>query len=181
MSAHRFLILAMVLATLALAPVANAELAVSANDNKVVLVNGRGTVVQNPPPDTVAIIDLKASPPRVLATLEAGKSPAGVSINRHGTLALVANRGDGTVSVFTIQGKTVTPAGTVKVGDEKAGVSHVAIAPDGKSALVTRDGDNQITLLAIDGKDLQVFELTGTTLRDTGAEGGPAAIRTAEE
>ena len=63
----------------------------------------------------------------------------------------------------------MTPAGTVKVGDEKARVSHVAIAPDGKSALVTRDGDNQITLLAIDGKDLQVFELTGTTLRDTGA------------
>lgn len=209
------LILAAALAILALAPVADAELAVSANDNKVLLVNGRVTIVQNPPADTVAIIDLKASPPRivaeldapasvvgpplsvaltpdenlalvtaamkidpqdptktvadnrlsvidlkasppkVIATLEAGKSPSGVSINRQGTLALVANRDDGTVSVFTIQGKTVTPAGTVKIGDEKSGVSHVAISPDGKLALATRDGDDRITVLSIDGAKVE--------------------------
>jgi len=61
-------------------------------------------------PDTrVSVIDLKASPPAVIATLEAGKSAAGISINRRGTLALVANRSEGTVSVFSISGKTVTP------------------------------------------------------------------------
>ena len=42
-------------------------------------------------------------------------------MNRQGTLALVSNMVDGTVSVFTIQGKTVTPAGTVEVGGPKAG------------------------------------------------------------
>ena len=31
---------------------------------------------------------------------------------------------------------------TIQVGDEKSGVSHVAIGPDGKTALVTRDGDH---------------------------------------
>jgi DNA-binding beta-propeller fold protein YncE len=209
------LIFVAVLTTLALASATDAELAVSANDNKVLLVNGRVTVVQNPSPDTVAIIDLKASPPKVvaeveapasvvgpplsvaltpdeslalvtaamkidpqdptkqapdnrlsvidlkasppkvIATLEAGKSPAGLSINRQGTLALVANRGDGTVSVFTIQGKTVAPAGIVKIGDEKSGVSHVAISPDGKTALVTRDGDDRITVLSIDGTKVE--------------------------
>jgi hypothetical protein len=47
-----------------------AQIAVSANDNKVVLVNGMGTVVQNPAPDTVAIIDLKQFPTKIIAEIE---------------------------------------------------------------------------------------------------------------
>jgi DNA-binding beta-propeller fold protein YncE len=192
---------------------ADAQLAVSANDNKVVLVNGAATIVQNPAPDTVSIIDLSAKPPKpvaeidaptsvvgppvsiaitpdeglalvtaaekidpndktkrvpdnkltvidlkerkVLATLEAGAGAAGLSINRQGTLALVANRAEGTVSLFTISGKTVTPAGKVTVGDAKSGVSHVAISPDGKMALVSRDGDDRISVLKIDGTKVE--------------------------
>src|SRR5207253_9264565 len=37
------------------------------------------------------------------------------------------------------------------VGDAKSGTSHVAIAPNGKLALVTRDGDDRISVLSIDG------------------------------
>ena len=103
----------------------------------------------------LSVIDLKASPPAVIATLETGKSPAGLSINRQGTLALVANREEGTVSIFTIQGKTVAPAGKVTVGDAKSGVSHVTIAPDGRRALVTRDGDDRISVLSIDGSKVE--------------------------
>jgi len=210
-----FLALALVPAVLAVVPTAHAQLAVSANDNKVMLVNGVSKVIANPPADTVTIIDvgakppkvvaevaaptsvvgpplsvaltpdeglalvtaaqkvdpadptkqtadnrlsvidLKASPPRVIATLEAGASPAGLSINRQGTLALVANRAEGTVSVFTIQGKTVTPAGKVTIADAKSGVSHVTIAPDGKLALVSRDGDDRISVLSIDGTKVE--------------------------
>ena len=47
----------------------------------------------------------------MIATLQAGKGAAGVAINKAGTLALVANRSEGTVSVFTISGTTVTAAG----------------------------------------------------------------------
>jgi DNA-binding beta-propeller fold protein YncE len=103
----------------------------------------------------VSVIDLTASPPAVIATLEAGASPAGLSINRQGTLALVANRAEGTVSVFTIQGKTVTPAGKVTIADAKSGVSHVTISPDGKLALVSRDGDDRISVLSIDGTKVE--------------------------
>jgi WD40 repeat protein len=198
-----------------LASVAGAQMALSANDNKVVNENGVVKVVPNAPPDTVAIIDLKASPPRVvaevqapvsvvgpplsiavtpdeslalvtasnkvdpadptkqtpdnrltvidlkanppavLATLTAGKGAGGLSINRQGTLALVSNLVDGTVSVFTIQGKTVTPAGTVEVGGEKAGGGMVAITPDGKTALVSRSNDNKISVLSIDGSNVE--------------------------
>jgi DNA-binding beta-propeller fold protein YncE len=194
---------------------AEAQIAVSANDNKVFNDNGTVKVVPNAPPDTVTIIDLKASPPRVigevqapvsvvgpplsvaltpdeslalvtasnkidpadptkqtpdnrvsvidltanppkvLATLEAGKGAAGVSINRQGTLALVSNLVDGTVSVFTIQGKTVTPAGAVEVGGAKAGGGMVAITPDGKTALVSRNADNRVSVLAINGSQVE--------------------------
>jgi len=207
----RLVALLLLTAALGSAAPARAQLAVSANDNKVLLVDGRVTVVPNPPPDTVSIIDLRASPPRViadvaapvsvvgpplsvaltpdeslalvtasqkidpadptkqvpnnqvtvidlkatpprvLATLEAGRGAAGVSINRQGTLALVSNMVDGTVSVFTIQGRTVTPAGTVEVGGPQAGGGMVAIAPDGRTALVSRSLDNKVSVLAIDG------------------------------
>ena len=66
-------------------------------------------------------------------------------------LALVANRNEGTVSVFRIEGRTLRKLDTVALGAADSGPSHVAIAPDGRSALVTRDGDHTVSLLAIDG------------------------------
>jgi DNA-binding beta-propeller fold protein YncE len=215
MKAQRRVFILAALFPLVVASAAHAQLAVTSNDNKVMLDNGTVKIVQNPAPDTVTIIDLKASPPRVvaeiaapgsvvgpplsvaltpdeslalvgsstkvdpadptktvpdtrvsvidlkasppavIATLEAGKSAAGISINRQGTLALVANRSAGTVSVFTIQGKTVTPAGTVTIADEKSGTSHVAFTPDGKMALVTRDNDHKISVLSVDGTKVE--------------------------
>jgi DNA-binding beta-propeller fold protein YncE len=107
------------------------------------------------PNNQVTVIDLKATPPKVLASLEAGKGAAGVSINRQGTLALVSNLVDGTVSVFAIQGKTVAPAGTVDVGGEKAGGGMVAFTPDGKTALVSRNNDNKVSVLSIDGTKVE--------------------------
>lgn len=211
---------------------AYAQLAVSANDAKVKLVNGKTEVVANPPLDTISIIDLRASPPKVLAevevpnsvvgppsnvavspkeeivlvagamqidpsdptktipddkltvidigplkpgilkrlgiskgaapapkviaTLQAGKGAAGVAINKAGTLALVANRSEGTVSAFAIAGTKVTAAGKITVGGEKSGPSAIAFTPDGKSALVTLDNDNKIVVLAIDGAKVEL-------------------------
>jgi DNA-binding beta-propeller fold protein YncE len=105
--------------------------------------------------DKVTVIDLQSSPPKALATQQAGKGAAGVSINRAGTLALVANRSEGTVSVFTVADKILTAAGKVQLGDEKSGPSHVVFSPDGNTALVTRDGDSKISVLAIDGSKVE--------------------------
>lgn len=195
---------------------AAAQLAISSNDGKGVLVKGVNTVPDNPVPDNVTIIDLNVSPPKVLATvqvptslvgppqsvaiaadesfaivtaatridpadkkklvphnlvsvidlkakppavsqtLEAGLGATDVAINRAMTLALVTNRNEGTVSVFSISGKTLTAAGKVKLGDEKSGPSSVGITPDGKWALVARDGDSRVSLLAINGTSLEV-------------------------
>ena len=45
---------------------ATAQIAVSANDNKIALVDGVNTVPANPAPDTVTIVDIGANPPKVL-------------------------------------------------------------------------------------------------------------------
>jgi DNA-binding beta-propeller fold protein YncE len=96
-----------------------------------------------------------AKVPKVLATLEAGAGASGVSINKAGTLALVANRNEGTVSVFTIAGKVLTPAGKIDLGNKDSGPSHVVFTADGKGALVTRDNDHKISTLSIDGNKVE--------------------------
>jgi DNA-binding beta-propeller fold protein YncE len=129
------------------------------------------------PDDTLTVVDLKgqqptlmqnvtsrirgkarppAFQPAVIATLQAGKGAAGIAINKAGNLALVANRSEGTVSVFSIEGKTVTPVGEkVKVGGEKSGPSGIVFSADGKSALVTLDADHKIAVLSIDGTKVE--------------------------
>lgn len=103
------------------------------------------------PDDTVTVIGLTSSPPAVLATLHAGLGASGVSFNEAGTLALVANRNAGTVSVFTVAGRTLAPAGTVDLGAPESGPSHVVFTPDGRTALVTRNNDHLVSVLAIEG------------------------------
>ena len=233
-SVIRFAVTPALVAALALSGAARAEIAISANDGKVKLVDGVMQVLKDGR-DTVSLIDLDATPPKIvaeievptsvvgppmsvaigpkedyalitgamkinaadptklapdnkltvidlgesagivgslkkatglggatparapkiLATLEAGAGAAGVSINKAGTMALVANRNEGTVSVYTIAGKTVTAAGKVDLGNKDAGASHVVFAADGKSALVTRDGDHKISVLSIDGNKVE--------------------------
>ena len=47
-----------------------AQIAVSANDNKAVLVDGVNVVPDNPAADTVSIIDLGAMPPKVIGEVK---------------------------------------------------------------------------------------------------------------
>jgi hypothetical protein len=68
------------LAALAFAVPASAQIAVSANDGKAVLVNGVNTVPSHPEPDTVTIIDLGRTPPRVLGEV---KVPTSARERRH--------------------------------------------------------------------------------------------------
>jgi len=103
------------------------------------------------PDDKVFVVDLKASPPKVIGTVLVGKQPSGLAISPKGDLALVANRADGTISVLSIHGNDVLVVGTVTVGTADDQVSAVAITPDGKRALATKPGANKVALLTIDG------------------------------
>jgi DNA-binding beta-propeller fold protein YncE len=195
---------------------AQAEIAVSANDNKAVLENGVVKVPPNAPPDTLSIIDLSASPPKLIAeipapasvvgppgsvavapdesyalvtaamkvdpsdptkqapddklsvvdlkssppkvvdTITVGKGAAGVSINKTGTLALVANRSEGTVSVLTHSGGKWSEKEKIKLGTDKSGPSHVVFSRDGAAAYVTRDGDvSKVSVLSVQGDKVE--------------------------
>jgi len=123
------------------------SLALVASSTRIDPADGTKTV----PDDKLTVIDLQATPPAVLATLRAGNGASGVAINRAGTLALVANRFAGTVSVFTIAGKTVTAAGTVEVGTSESLLSGVAFSRDGRMALVTRNNDSLVSVLTVEG------------------------------
>src|SRR5262249_62360180 len=120
---------------------------------------------KNPPPDPrPPVIDPKPPPPAVIATLQVGTSPTGVSFSPDGKLALVANRGEGTVSVLTVAGKPLTVIGKLVLGDAKSGPCHVAFTPDGKRALVTRDGDHRISVVSVDGvkvEDTKAYMVAG--------------------
>src|SRR5260221_2631182 len=67
------------------------------------------------PDNKLYVIDLTTSPPQQIATVELGKQPSGMAINKAGTLALVANRADDTVSVLSISGKEVKVVDTASV------------------------------------------------------------------
>jgi len=110
-----------------------------------------GSGWKNVPDDKIFVIDLKASPPKVIATVTAGKQPSGMAISAKGDMALVANRADGTLSVLSIKGKEVKVVDTVSVGAAADSVSAVAITPDGKRALAAKAAANKIALLSIDG------------------------------
>jgi DNA-binding beta-propeller fold protein YncE len=124
------------------------DIALVANSVNGVTKDGALTTV---PDDRLFVIDLKASPPVVIATLNLGKRPSGLAINAAGTLALVCNRDDGTISVLSIAGKEVKVTDTVSVGAGADSVSAVAITPDGKRALAAKAAANKIALLSIDG------------------------------
>jgi DNA-binding beta-propeller fold protein YncE len=100
------------------------------------------------PTDKLFVIDMKASPPKLVDTVTVGKQPSGLSFSPKGDMALVANRADGTVSVLKIDGTKVTQTATVAVSP---GVSHVIFTPDGKRALAQKSPDNKIAVLDVDG------------------------------
>src|SRR5262245_6063784 len=127
------------------------SIALVANSTKIDPADPTKTV----PDDTVTVIDLKASPPAIISTLHVGRGASGVSINRAGTLALVANRGEGSVSVLTISGKTVAVAGKVDLGDPNCGPGLPVFAPDGSRAFVTRNNDHKVSILRVTGTKVE--------------------------
>jgi DNA-binding beta-propeller fold protein YncE len=96
----------------------------------------------------IYVIDLKANPPKLAATVAGGKQPSGLSISPSGKMALVANRGDNSVSVLSINGTDVKVTDTIALPDS---VAHVVFTPDGKRALAVRFPAHKISVLDIAG------------------------------
>jgi DNA-binding beta-propeller fold protein YncE len=101
------------------------------------------------------IVDIEASPPKLLGNVDVGGHPNGLSINRDGTLLLAAAH-DGTVKVLAINGKNVKLLDQVKVGEKR--LSGISFTHDGKAAIVALRDENGAAVLSVDG----------TTVKNTG-------------
>jgi DNA-binding beta-propeller fold protein YncE len=140
---------------------------ISPDESFVIVTAATKIEPQNPdrivPDDRVSVIDLKASPPKVVQQINSGEGANEVSVSPDGTLALVANRTEGTLSVFTVKDKRLELAGKLDLGNPKSLPSSVAFLPDGKTALLTRYGDNLVNVLHIDGTKVTFDERPLTT------------------
>lgn len=130
--------------------------------------------------DRITVIDLTAKPPAIVQSLQAGAGATTVRISPDGSLALVANRFAGTLSVFAIAERRLAPLSTVMIGPASM-PSGIAFTTDGKAALVTRNGDHMVQVLNIDGTSVTLDPRPITTgvapyTIDVTADGSMAAV-----
>jgi DNA-binding beta-propeller fold protein YncE len=131
--------------------------------------------------DTVSVIDLEASPPRVIDKVVVGDGPEGLAINPNGQMAVaLLLRGsnaaksaffynkNGSVVAMRIDGKKVTRTNEIEVGGLPEGV---VFSDDGRYLYV----GNFIT------QDISILRVDGDRIVDTGkripAGGHPASMR----
>src|SRR5262245_35471504 len=94
------------------------NLAITPDEHVAIVANSmawvrEGTSWKSVPDNKLYVIDLTASPPREVATVEVGKQPSGLAINASGDLVLVANRADNSISVLSLHGTTLKLIDTV--------------------------------------------------------------------
>jgi len=123
------------------------SVALVANSTDVVK---EGDALKQVPDNKIFVIDLKANPPKLAATVTGGKQPSGLSFSPDGKMALVANRADNSISVLSVNGTDVKVTDTIGFPDS---VAHVVFTPDGKRALAVRFPAHKVSVLDInDGK-----------------------------
>jgi DNA-binding beta-propeller fold protein YncE len=130
--------------------------------------------------DTTSVIDLEATPPRIIDRVVVGDGPEGLAMSPKGDLAIAAIlRGsnmkkaffyekNGSLSVLKIDGKKVTKTQDIEVGGLP---EAVVFTPDGKYILA----GNYLS------EDFSILKVDGTTVTDTGKRfkvpGHPASAR----
>lgn len=107
-----------------------------------------GDALKQVPDNKIFVIDLKANPPKLAATVTGGKQPSGLSFSPSGKMALVANRADNSVSVLSVNGTDVKVTDTISFPDS---VAHVQFTPDGKHALAVRFPAHKVSVLDVNG------------------------------
>ena len=133
------------------------------------------------PDDRVTVIDLTAKPPKVTQGLNAGAGATTVRVSPDGKLALIANRTEGTVSVYSVANKQLSPVTKLDLGNKASLPSGIVFTHDGKHALLSRGGDNMVSVLNIDGTNVTIAPRPVTTgmapyTMDINAAGTLAAV-----
>ena len=149
-------------------------------DGKLAIVNNIGGG-QDGQVDTVAVIDMEASPPRVTDQVVVGDGPEGLAMSPAGGYAasLILNGTGGTpktafyrhdksyVALLKIDGKSIRKVGQTDVGGLAEGI---AFSPDGRYLYVANFVDSDIDILRLDGDAL-------TKVASLPLPGHPASMR----
>jgi DNA-binding beta-propeller fold protein YncE len=130
--------------------------------------------------DTTSVIDLEATPPRIIDRVVVGDGPEGLAMSPKGDLAIAAilrgsnmkkayfHEKNGSLSVLKIDGKKVTKTQDIEVGGLP---EAVVFTPDGKYVLA----GNYLN------EDFSILKVDGTAVTDTGKRfkvpGHPASAR----
>ncbi len=126
-------------------------------DGRYAIVTAARKVAADPtqiePDDKVTVIALRGKP-RVVQSTRAGAGASGVAFSPDGRHVLIANRAAGTVSLFRFAKGRLTVADTLDLGNANAAPAAPLVFAHGARALLTRDGDNQVSLLTISGDKL---------------------------
>jgi DNA-binding beta-propeller fold protein YncE len=129
--------------------------------------------------DTVSVVDLEATPPRIIDRVVVGDGPEGLAISPKGNVAAAIilagsnnksayfHKRNGSVSVLRVAGKTVTKVGDVEVGGLPEGA---AFTPDGKYLFVGNYLDQDISILKVNGTKI-------TPVKRFKLSGHPASVR----
>lgn len=130
------------------------NLAITPDESIAIVANSMNWQQDGPnwkpvPDNRLYVIDLKSNPPALIETVAVGRQPSGLSINRAGNLALIANRADNSISVLRIAGQKVTLIDTVPMGEQ---VAHVVFTPDGRRALAGKYPGHKIAFLDVNGE-----------------------------
>jgi DNA-binding beta-propeller fold protein YncE len=126
--------------------------ALSADSKMAIVTAGQimGADGKPAPGDVVTVVDIsKPTAPVVKQTLKAGVGAAGVAISPAGTLAIVANTNADSLSLFTISGGKLEPAGTVALDARTRPVDVVFL--DDKTAYLVSQGGNKLVRLTVNG------------------------------
>jgi DNA-binding beta-propeller fold protein YncE len=149
-------------------------------DGKLAIVNNIGGG-QDGGVDTVGVIDLEASPPRVIDQVVVGDGPEGLAMSPAGghAASLILNGTGGTpktaffrhehsyVALLKIDGKTVRKVAQAEVGGLAEGITF---SPDGHFLYVGNFVDGDIDILRLEGDAL-------TKIGSLALSGHPASMR----
>ncbi|MBN1421497.1 MAG: beta-propeller fold lactonase family protein [Planctomycetes bacterium] len=164
-----------------------ADLVISANDGKLDLSTGERRVVEDPPSDSLTVIDLGVSPRRVMHIHGIRSSvigpPTCIAIAPDEKMALVTCAmkidpadptkltPDRSLTVVDLEASPPVGRRRMMLGAQPSGIS---IAPEGNIALVANRADGTVTVLEIEGKDVRTARVV--SVGDPGDEPSHVAI-----
>lgn len=129
------------------------------------------------PSDAVTLIALVPTP-HVVATLHVGAGASGVAIDPSGRMALVASRAAHSVALLALDGDTMRRIDTLPTGPGSS-PAQPAFFDAGRQALVSRDGDHRVSILAVADGHLRMMPgaiLAGLRPYALSAAGGHYAV-----